>query len=168
MLLIKDIVAESLKIRIGIRQSQIVFVGFPDYISDGRGSAEWLARKFEDVVVFADDPLLAKAEEEIGEYLRGERRRFDLPVRHEGSGFRRMIWKELDKIPYGTTVTYSDIASSIGREGSCRAVGNAVGANMVSILTPCHRVKGKNGEGGFAWGLDVKRLLQECEKGRHL
>ena len=115
----------------------------------------------------ADDPLFFKAAEEIGEYLRGERRRFDLPVRHEGSNFQRMVWEELDRIPYGSTVTYSYIASSIGRERSCRAVGNAVGANMISIITPCHRVNGKNGEGGFAWGLEIKRRWQECEKGRH-
>ena len=162
MVYIKDI-EEELKIRLAVSGEEIVFVGFPAYISDDRGSIEWLRRKLNDEVKIGDSPLFSLAQKEIREYMRGERKSFDLPVRHLGTSFQRAVWNEIDKIEYGGTVSYTDSAIAIGREKSVRAVGIAVGANMLSILTPCHRVKGKNNPGGYAWGGDIKNILLGIE-----
>ncbi|MDE6409365.1 MAG: methylated-DNA--[protein]-cysteine S-methyltransferase [Muribaculaceae bacterium] len=164
MILIKDFEIECLKIRIGIRQDEIIFVGFPDYIHSDRGSEEWIKRKFKDEVGRGENALFLNAEKEIGEYLRGERKEFTLPVHHSGTPFQKRVWGVIDSIPYGCTATYSDIARAIGCERGFQAVGNAVGANMLSILTPCHRVRAKNGEGGFAWGMEIKRRLIATEQ----
>ena len=81
-----------------------------------------------------------------------------------GTVFQKNVWRELLKIPFGETKTYSDIALSIGKPLAVRAVANACGKNYVSILIPCHRVIGKNNIGEYAWGTDKKRWLLELEK----
>ena len=81
-----------------------------------------------------------------------------------GTEFQRAVWHELRKIPYGTTTTYGDIATRMGRGTSPRAVGGAVGHNPVSIIIPCHRVLGANGKlVGYAGGLDIKNKLLWAE-----
>ena len=101
----------------------------------------------------------------MNEYFSGERKKFDLPLYFEGTEFQKSVWNELRKIPYGTTVSYKDIAEGINNEKAVRAVGNANNKNKIMIIVPCHRVIGKNGKlVGFAGGLDKKEFLLEHEK----
>lgn len=81
----------------------------------------------------------------------------------EGTPFQRSVWKKLLDIPYGRTVTYKEIAESVGRPGASRAVGNAVGANPIPIVIPCHRVLASNGLGGYSGGIDIKKDLLRVE-----
>ncbi len=106
-------------------------------------------------------PLIAQ----LGEYFSGQRRAFDVPLDLRGSDFQRAVWAELLKVPYGTTVTYGQIARRLGRgPGAARAVGAAVGANPVSIVVPCHRVIGADGSlTGYGGGLEVKAALLRLE-----
>ena len=103
-------------------------------------------------------------------YFSGQKPDFLPPVRLEGSEFRRRVWEELLKIPYGATVTYGSIAKQLARETgrphmSAQAVGGAVGHNPIGIIIPCHRVVGADGSlTGFGGGLEVKRGLLELEK----
>jgi methylated-DNA-[protein]-cysteine S-methyltransferase len=90
--------------------------------------------------------LLKDAHKQISEYLKGERRSFDLPLSPSGTEFQQRVWKALTGIPYGETVTYEDIARKVGNEKACRAVGMANNRNPISLIIPCHRVIGKNGK----------------------
>ena len=90
----------------------------------------------------------------------GELRRFDLPCAPAGTPFQRDVWRALDAIPYGQTRSYGAFATDIGRPTAVRAVGAANGRNPLSIITPCHRVVGRNGDlTGFAGGLHAKQWL---------
>ncbi|MHC1567190.1 MAG: methylated-DNA--[protein]-cysteine S-methyltransferase [Candidatus Syntropharchaeia archaeon] len=80
--------------------------------------------------------------------------------------FERRVLLETRRIPYGETVTYSEIARRIGNPGAYRAVGNALKKNPLPIFIPCHRVVGKNGVGGYKYGIDIKKKLLEIERGR--
>lgn len=88
-----------------------------------------------------------------------------LPVDPFGTDFQKAVWKELRAIPAGSTITYSELATRIGRPRSVRAVAAACGANPIAVIVPCHRVIGKDGSlTGYAWGIDKKRMLLEREK----
>ena len=102
---------------------------------------------------------------ELQAYFNGTTRQFSLPIDAKGTPFQQQIWQALREIPYGSTVSYSDIAQRINRPTAVRAVGAAIGANPVLITVPCHRVIGKNGTmTGFRAGLDFKHFLLELEK----
>ncbi len=115
------------------------------------------------------DPLLGRAARQILEYMDGQRRCFDLPLRYpdESTPFQRRVWDALRRIPYGAVRTYGDLARELGT--SPRAVGGACARNPLPILVPCHRVVARNGLGGFAgqWetglAVDVKRRLLALE-----
>lgn len=110
------------------------------------------------------DDLLARAAEELREYIAGERRAFDVSVATRGDAFQTRVWALLRGIPYGTTTTYGALAEALGDRTLARRVGQAVGRNPVSVLVPCHRVIGADGSlTGYAGGLDVKRRLLELE-----
>jgi len=82
----------------------------------------------------------------------------------QGTAFQRAVWKALHGIPKGRTVSYSDIADTIGKPKASRAVGTAIGNNPISLLIPCHRVIQKSGGlGNYGWGLDLKRRLLALE-----
>ena len=120
----------------------------------------------DDVPEAPDDPVLAAAAEQLGEYFDGTRTAFDLPLHLEGNEFERDAWLALGDIPYGETVSYAQQADAIGRHGAFRAVGSANGRNPVAIILPCHRVIGADGSlVGFGGGLDVKRALLDLEGG---
>ena len=103
--------------------------------------------------------------QQLGEYLDGKRKSFGIPLDLKGTSFQESVWKELQNIPYGGVVSYSDIANKIGRPKAVRAVGAANGANPVMIVVPCHRVVAKSGQlTGFRGGLEMKKALLALEK----
>src|SRR5690349_16987357 len=100
-----------------------------------------------------------------GEAVAGERRDFSLRVEAAGSAFQQRVWDRLARIPYGTTVTYGELAKELGDVVTAQEVGAAVGRNPVSIVIPCHRVVGANGAlTGYAGGLRRKRALLDLEQ----
>lgn len=109
-------------------------------------------------------PVLALAAAQLAEYFDGARRDFDVPLAPRGTGFQRLVWRELAKIPYGETRSYGELARALGRPAASRAVGAANGRNPISILVPCHRViAGSGALTGYAGGLAAKRWLLEHE-----
>ena len=110
-------------------------------------------------------PVLCAAAQQLNAYFLGEQQSFDLPLSPAwGTPFQRAVWQALQRIPYGKTSTYGDIARDIGNPKAVRAVGAAIGQNPHSIIVPCHRVVGVNGSlTGFAGGLDRKQYLLEHE-----
>ncbi|AWB91820.1 methylated-DNA--[protein]-cysteine S-methyltransferase [Aeromicrobium chenweiae] len=112
------------------------------------------------------DPLLDRAEQQLAEYFAGERTAFDLPLASDGTEFQKKVWAELQRIPYGETASYGDIARRLGYEPVIsRAVGAANGANPIPIVVPCHRVIGSNGTlTGYAGGVERKRTLLDLER----
>lgn len=108
--------------------------------------------------------VMQKAEAQINEYFEGKRTSFDLPLSFEGTDFQKKVWGELLKIPFGTTISYKELAIRVGNEKGSRAVGTANSKNPISILVPCHRVIGENGSlTGYAGGLENKKYLLSLE-----
>ncbi|MFF2890396.1 methylated-DNA--[protein]-cysteine S-methyltransferase [Paenibacillus sp. NPDC057967] len=111
-----------------------------------------------------DDDKLKVYMNQLKQYWDGERLSFSFPHDVKGTPFQQAIWEALQAIPYGATVSYSDIAQAIGKPAAVRAVGSAIGANPVLITVPCHRVVGKNGAlTGYRGGLPMKTKLLELE-----
>ncbi len=110
-------------------------------------------------------PLLQRAAQQLTEYFAARRRRFDLPLRPQGTAFQQAAWSALCDIPYGQTRTYAQQAAAIGNPKACRAVGMANHRNPLPLFIPCHRVIGAGGKlTGYAGGLAVKRFLLELEQ----
>jgi methylated-DNA-[protein]-cysteine S-methyltransferase len=102
---------------------------------------------------------------QLDEYLAGQRREFDVPVGAAGSALQERVWQLISQIPYGTTVSYGELAGELGGGNTAQEVGAAVGRNPVSILIPCHRVVGAGGAlTGYAGGLRRKRILLDLEQ----
>ena len=116
-------------------------------------------------------PVFARTSDWLALYFSGRDPGFLPPLRPEGTPFRRAVWKELLRIPYGQTASYGALAAALEAQSgagrvSARAVGGAVGHNPISLLIPCHRVVGANGAlTGYAGGLERKRLLLRLEQG---
>jgi methylated-DNA-[protein]-cysteine S-methyltransferase len=107
---------------------------------------------------------LMVAAEQIQEYLSGERKVFDLTLAMGGTPFQREVWNELLRIPYGQTISYSELANRVKRPKACRAVGSANGKNPLCLIVPCHRVIASNASlGGYSGGLERKRWLLRLE-----
>ena len=110
-------------------------------------------------------PLMERAETQLMEYFRGERKAFDLPVAPEGTPFQKRVWQALEEIPYGQVCSYGDIARRIECPKGFRAVGMANNRNPLPILVPCHRVLGSKGQlVGYTGGPELKTYLLELEK----
>ena len=111
------------------------------------------------------DELLAEARAQLTDYLAGDRTEFDLPTRLQGDEAQHRVWKMLVAIPYGDTVTYGELAEALADGTTAQEVGQAVGRNPLSIVVPCHRVVGRNGQlTGYAGGLKRKQFLLELEE----
>ena len=109
-------------------------------------------------------PHLKDACRQLDEYFRGERTEFNLQLNPRGTDFQRNVWTELTKIPFGTTLSYKQLADQVGCPGGARAVGMANNKNPLPIVVPCHRVVGANGDlVGYAPGLGVKKKLLTME-----
>jgi methylated-DNA-[protein]-cysteine S-methyltransferase len=112
-----------------------------------------------------DDDAFPDAVRQLGEYFAGERTSFELDLELAGTAFQRRVWEALQKIPYGETRSYREIAEQVGAPGASRAVGLANGRNPIGIIVPCHRVIGATGSlTGYGGGLDRKRFLLALEK----
>ena len=109
-------------------------------------------------------PTTEKAQLQLDGFFAGIRRCFDVPLLFAGTTFQETVWSELLKIPFGTTVSYAELAKRIGMPTAYRAVANANGANPMSIFVPCHRVVGSNGSlGGYGGGIVAKKMLLDLE-----
>lgn len=110
--------------------------------------------------------LLQRAARQLEAYFQGRRKEFALPLDPEGTPFQKQVWEELQRIPFGETVSYKEIARRIGRPTATRAVGLANGRNPLAIVIPCHRVIGQDGSlTGYGGGLPIKRRLLDMESG---
>ena len=137
--------------------------------SDGSAiSGVWMANAHPSDARWADhrgnDAVLAQAREELLAYFDGRLRDFEIPLAPNGTDFQRRVWQELRSIPFGTTVSYAEVARRVSNTAAVRAVGAANGRNPIPIIVPCHRVIGSDGSlTGFGGGLERKRWLLDHE-----
>lgn len=110
--------------------------------------------------------LLKKAMEELEAYFQGRKKKFSISLSIETTPFRKKVYEELAKIPYGEVLTYTQLAERVGNPKASRAVGTAMAKNELMIFLPCHRVVAKKGLGGFGGGLALKEKLLEMEGGK--
>jgi methylated-DNA-[protein]-cysteine S-methyltransferase len=102
-------------------------------------------------------PVLRECAKQVAEYFAGKRRTFDLAWALEGTPFQHRVWEEIARIPFGETVSYSELAARAGAPGASRAAGAATGRNPLTIVIPCHRVVGTRGDlTGYAGGMERK------------
>jgi methylated-DNA-[protein]-cysteine S-methyltransferase len=110
--------------------------------------------------------ILRETAHQLSEYFERKRRDFKLPLAPRGTEFQLAVWRGLRRIPYGTTISYGELARRLGNPESVRAVAAANGANPIAIIVPCHRVIGADGSlTGYGGGLRAKKLLLELEHG---
>jgi len=137
-----------------------------DGVLSGLYMNEQRHRPLEETFGLRDDTQSAEAIEQLKAYFTGELREFDVPLAMAGTEFQRRVWTELQRIPYGETTTYGELAERLGQPTASRAVGLANGKNPISIIVPCHRVVGASGSlTGYGGGLPRKRYLLSFEKG---
>jgi AraC family transcriptional regulator of adaptative response/methylated-DNA-[protein]-cysteine methyltransferase len=123
-----------------------------------------LQKEFSGAALLQDNDSRQNSIEQILNFLSGNEPHLDLPLDIRGTAFQQQVWQALQKIPYGETRTYQEIARAIGKPKAVRAVGGACGANPVALIVPCHRVlKSDGGLGGYAWGSDRKETLLKQE-----
>lgn len=123
------------------------------------------ARQLSDFGKQADDhPILQLTVAQLQEYFNGQRHEFSIPLAANGTEFQNKVWQALTTIRYGETWSYKDLAIAVGNPKASQAVGGANSKNPISIIVPCHRVIGKNGNlTGYAGGLDIKQKLLDLE-----
>ncbi len=113
-----------------------------------------------------DDQAFAAVCSQLAEYFAGERTLFDVPLAMAGTPFQRRVWRELENIPYGETISYGELARRVEQPSAARAVGLANGRNPISVIVPCHRVIGANGSlTGYGGGMERKQTLLGLERG---
>ena len=137
----------------------IAFIGW------NQDEIDKMAKKLKLKPVEGITSLLAQCVKQLGEYFDGTRREFSLPLDIEGTDFQMQAWTELQKIPYGETISYGEQAARMGKPKSSRAVAGANHNNPVAVVIPCHRVINADGSiGGYASGPDKKQILLDIEK----
>jgi methylated-DNA-[protein]-cysteine S-methyltransferase len=135
-------------------EEALCLVGFPEGSMRREPEPDW---------IYSEKPF-GEAREQLSAYFAGERKSFDLNLKPGGTEFQMQVLEELQKIPYGTTLSYGDIAKRIGRPKAVRAVGAANGRNPIPIIIPCHRVIGSSGDmTGFGGGIPTKEALLRLE-----
>jgi methylated-DNA-[protein]-cysteine S-methyltransferase len=133
------------------------FIGFPEGKGRIEPEADWIR----------SDRSFADATRQLKEYFAGKRKAFDLELSPSGTRFQLTVLDALQRIPYGETRSYADIARAVGNPRAVRAVGAANGRNPLPIVIPCHRVIGSDGSlTGFGGGIETKRFLLDLER-RH-
>ena len=124
-----------------------------------------LCKKMDATISLGYTQTIHTIEQELSHYFTGELKKFETPLFLNGSPFQKDTWIELQKIPFGETRSYFELAQAVGKKGAWRAVAQANRANQFAIMIPCHRVIHKNGEiGGYAGGVYRKKYLLEWEK----
>ena len=112
--------------------------------------------------------VIEQTEEQLAEYFLGKRTTFDIPILYVGTDFQKRVWVALTNIQYGKTETYLGLSKVLGDPKAVRAVATANGANAISIIVPCHRIIGSNGDLiGYAGGLPTKKKLLALENPLH-
>lgn len=147
--------------------SFLTIIGTLSVAEDGEGriARVYLPTDNLDPMEQRETDVLAEAEAQIGEYLSGGRRSFDLPLLRTGTGFAMDVSDALLRIPYGETRTYGEVADMSGHPRASRAVGNACAANPLPIIVPCHRVvPASGGIGRYSGGAAIKRQLLDLER----
>lgn len=140
-------------LRIATRENKLVSVKLVDAITEKDNLS-------------SPDEVALETINQLQQYFNKKRIDFDLPISFEqASSFQIAVWKSLQRIPYGETVSYSELASMAGSEKAFRAVGNANRNNPIAIIIPCHRCIAKNGDlHGYFYGLEKKKYLLDLEK----
>ena len=114
-----------------------------------------------------DTGLLKEPVRQLSSYFAGKLHDFDVPLAPRGTTFQQSVWSELQRIPYGETISYGELARRLGNSRAVRAVGLANGANPIAIIIPCHRVIGAKGSlVGYGGGLPIKQALLALERGQ--
>jgi AraC family transcriptional regulator of adaptative response/methylated-DNA-[protein]-cysteine methyltransferase len=137
-----------------------------DFGDTAKALKENLRRRFPKAMFLDPDPRFTDMVKKVLAFLENPHRgRFGLPLDVQGTAFQRRVWLALQEIPAGDTVSYTVIASCVGRPKAARAVARACAANMLALAVPCHRVVRGDGQlGGYRWGLERKRVLLEQER----
>jgi methylated-DNA-[protein]-cysteine S-methyltransferase len=129
-----------------------------------RDFLRWLREHFEDNQVTDNKSRNREVMEQLSRYFNGKLARFNVPVDMIGTPFQIRVWKELQRIPYGTTISYKQLAKRLGTSRGFQAVGRANAANPVPIIVPCHRVLGTDGSlVGYSSGIKTKEFLLKLE-----
>lgn len=129
------------------------------------GKADYLKKYRNKVPGNQNDSLYELLKKELEGYFSGDLKSFTIPVIPSGTPFQMEVWKQLREIPYGSIISYSELAEQGPGAESVRAVASANGQNPVAIIIPCHRVVGRNGKlTGYAWGIEKKRYLIQHEQ----
>lgn len=124
-----------------------------------------LRKEFSEAEIERDDSALRETVRTVLNHLTAKQPHLDLPLDIRATAFQRQVWERLRAIPYGTTMSYGEVAKALGKPGAVRAVGRACATNPVALVIPCHRVVREDHTlGGYRWGLDRKKKLLEREK----
>ena len=151
-------------LRIVSSEKGVVYVELPN--QSGRGFAGWKKTHARDAKVVERRAGHDDAIDQLLEFFDGDRREFTMDLDMRATDFQKAVYKFVAKVAYGETVSYSDIANSIGNPKAVRAVGAANGANPIPLVIPCHRVIARGGAlQGYAGGLDLKARLLAMESG---
>ena len=136
-------------------------------LADSRAALESdLRRRFPSAELRPADAALSGWAERVVRYITRPGDTLDLPLDIRGTAFQARVWRALQKIPPGKTVTYSDIAAALGQPQSVRAVAQACASNKLAVVVPCHRVVRRDGDlAGYRWGIERKRALLDRERG---
>jgi AraC family transcriptional regulator, regulatory protein of adaptative response / methylated-DNA-[protein]-cysteine methyltransferase len=135
------------------------------FADDDAQLEENLRKEFPNAEIVKDANVLKEFVEEILKHLSGKKKRLDLPLDIQATAFQMQVWELLRKIPYGETVTYSQIAEQLGDRNKVRAVARACASNRVAVVIPCHRVIGSDGKlTGYRWGVERKSKLLKAEE----
>lgn len=139
--------------------------GFVRYLGPRNEKFTSFKKEFKNSLLIENNDIFKLEEKQLSKYFNEELIELDFPVKLIGTDFQKSVWQELEKIKYGETVSYLDIAIRIGDRKKVRAVANAIGKNPVSIRIPCHRVIGSDGKlHGYSGGIDMKINLLEIER----
>jgi methylated-DNA-[protein]-cysteine S-methyltransferase len=133
-------------------------------IATAFGGLQELRERFTPDEVIHDPARTEDVRREVIEYFSGKRRRFTVPLSASGTMFQQQVWSALQRIPFGKTCSYGELAAELGKPEASRAVGRANATNPICLIVPCHRVIGADGSlTGFAFGEEIKRHLLEHE-----
>ena len=135
------------------------------FTSEGIVRLDLTKNKFEERGPICQKMIHNEVRKQLHEYFIGKRKKFTISICLNGTAFQKKVWRAANNIPYGFTQSYHWVAKEISKPNANRAVGNALGANPIPIIIPCHRVIKKNGElGGFGGGCDLKNHLLNHER----